>query len=178
MQRLSDHKLTVDLKILDNEASAEYKRVIKKKWNVNYQLVPPKTHLSNTAEWSIRTFKAHFLAILASVAQYLTRNLWEILLPHTEVTLNLLSQAILDPSRWDWAYFHSPFNYDSTPLGPLGCNIIAHKNTGTRNLWDFHGTACWNVGVALQHYWCHTIVAKSTKAAQVSDTVEFRHHHL
>ena len=50
MQRLSDHKLTVDLKILDNEASAEYKRVIKKKWNVNYQLVPPKTHLSNTAE--------------------------------------------------------------------------------------------------------------------------------
>ena len=30
MQILRDHKLTVDLQILDNEASAEYKRVIKK----------------------------------------------------------------------------------------------------------------------------------------------------
>ena len=30
----------------------------------------------------------------------------------------------------------------------------------------------------LQHYRCHTIVEKSTRAAQVSDTVEFRHHHL
>ena len=36
MQRLSDHKLTVELQILDNEASTEYNRVIKKKWNTNY----------------------------------------------------------------------------------------------------------------------------------------------
>ena len=38
--------------------------------------------------------------------------------------------------------------------------------------------AGWNVGVALQHYRCHTIVAKATRAAQISDTVEFRHYHL
>ena len=31
MQRICDNKLTVDLKILHNEASAEYKQVIKKK---------------------------------------------------------------------------------------------------------------------------------------------------
>ena len=34
------------------------------------------------------------------------------------------------------------------------------------------------MGVSLQHYRCHTIVAKATRAAQISDTVEFRHHHL
>ena len=47
-----------------------------------------------------------------------------------------------------------------------------------RNSWDFRGVAGWYVGVALQHYRCHTIVTKSTRAAQLSDTVEFRHHHL
>ena len=31
MQRLSNHKLIVDLKIIDNEASVEYKRAIKNK---------------------------------------------------------------------------------------------------------------------------------------------------
>ena len=80
--------------------------------------------------------------------------------------------------RSSWAYFHGSFDYDDTPLGPLGCNIIAHKKTGTINSWDFRGKAGWNVGVALQHYRCHAIVAKTTKASQVSDTVEFRHHHL
>ena len=44
--------------------------------------------------------------------------------------------------------------------------------------WDFCGAAGWYVGVSLQHYRCHTIVAKATRAAQISDTVEFRHHHL
>ena len=168
----------MDLQILENEASVEYKRFIKKKWNINYQLVPPNTHRSNTAERSIRTFKAHFISILAGAAPYFPRNLWDLLLPQTEVTLKLLRQATLDPSRSDWAQFHSPFNYESTPLGPLGCNTISHKKTGKRNLWEFRGTAGWNVGAAIQHCLCHTIVAKSTKAAQVSDTVEFRHHHL
>ena len=178
MQRLSDHKLNLELQILDNEASAEYKRVIKKKWNINYQLVPPNTHQSNTAERAIRTFKAHFISIIAGVAPYFPRNLWDLLLPQTEVTLNLLRQAKLDPSISAWAYFHGPFNYDTTLLGPLGCHIIDHKKTATRTLWDVHGTDGWNVCVALQHYRCHTIVAKATKAVQVLDTVELRHHHL
>ena len=61
MQRLTDNKLCVDLQILDNEASEEYKRSIKNKWNAKYQLVPPHTHRRNAAERAIRTFKAHFL---------------------------------------------------------------------------------------------------------------------
>ena len=34
------------------------------------------------------------------------------------------------------------------------------------------------MGVALQHYRCHTIVAKSTRAVQISDTVGIRHQPL
>ena len=104
--------------------------------------------------------------------------MWDLLLPQTELTINLIWQATLDPSRSAWEYFHGPFKYDATKIGSLGCNIIAHQKTRTRNSWDFRGAAGWNVGVALQHYWCHTIVAKSTKADQVSDTVEFRHQNL
>ena len=55
---------------------------------------------------------------------------------------------------------------------------MSHKITGTRHSWDFCGTAGCYVGVVLQHYRCHTIVAKATFAAQISDTVHFRHHHL
>ena len=152
MRRLHDNKLTVDLQILENETRAEYKRAIKGKWNANYQLVPPNTHQSNTAERDIHTFKAHFISILAGVAPDFPRNLWDLLLPQTELTLNLLRQATLDPSRSAWSYFHGPFDYDATLIGLLGCDIIAHKKTGTRHLWDFRGAAGWNVGVALQHY--------------------------
>ena len=131
--------------------------------------------LIHAAERAIRTFKAHFLSILAGVAQGFPRNLWDLLLPQAELTLNLLRQATLDPSQSDWAYFNGALNYDATPIGPLRCNIIAHRKTSTRNSWDFCGAAGWYVGAALQHYRCHTIVAKATRAVQISDTVEFRH---
>ena len=98
MQRLRDNKLTVDLQILNNEASAEYKQVIKTKWNTNYQLVSTNTHRRNAAERSIRTFKAYFLSILTGVAPYFRSNLWDFLLPQTELTLNLLWKSTLDPS--------------------------------------------------------------------------------
>ena len=178
MQRLTDNKLIVDIQILDNEASVEYKWAIKKKWNANYQLVPPNTHWSNKAERAIRTFKAHFISILTGVATDFPRNLWDLLLPQTELTLKLLRQATLSPSLSVWSYFHGLFNYDATPIGPLGCDIISHKKTGTRYSWDFRSAAGWYFGVALQHYRCHTIVAKATRAAKISDIVEFWHHHL
>ena len=99
MQRLRDNKITVDLQIFDIEASADYKRAIKEKCNANYHLVPTNMHRSNSAERAIHTFKAHFIYILAGVAPYFSRNLWELLLPLTELTLNILQKANLYPSR-------------------------------------------------------------------------------
>ena len=90
MRRIHDNKLTIDLQIIDNEASAEYKRAIKEKWNANYQLVPPNRHQINAAERAICTFNTHFISILANVAPDFPRNLWDLLLTQTKLTLNLL----------------------------------------------------------------------------------------
>ena len=152
MQQLTDNRLIVDLQILDNKAIAEYKRAIKTKWKANYQLVPPNTHRSNADERAIRTFKAHFLSVLAGVAPDFPRNLRDLLLKQTELTLNLLRQATLDPTRSAWSYFYEPFNYDATPIGPLGCDNISHKKIGTRHSWDFRGADGWYVGAAFQYY--------------------------
>ena len=61
IQRLKDRYMLVNLQILGNEASREYKTLIKYKWNINYQLVPSHIHRQNAAERAIRTFKAHFI---------------------------------------------------------------------------------------------------------------------
>ena len=65
MQRLADRGHHMGVQILDNEVSADFKKTIVKYWGEKYQLVPPNVHRRNLAERAIRTFKAHFLAILA-----------------------------------------------------------------------------------------------------------------
>ena len=47
MQRLRDHELTVDLKILYNEAITEYKRFIKKNGTITINMFP-QTHIEAT----------------------------------------------------------------------------------------------------------------------------------
>ena len=44
MQRLKAHGMLVDLQIMDNAASAEYKRIITLEYGVKYQLVPAHIH--------------------------------------------------------------------------------------------------------------------------------------
>lgn len=176
--RLAAKGLTVDLQVLDNEASSSYKLLITSKWGTKFQLVPPDVHRSNAAERAIRTFKAHFLAILAGISSDFPKNLWDLLLPQAELTLNLLRQSRLNPKISAWEYFAGPFNYDATPVGPLGSRVIIHKKPGVRNAWDFRGEEGWSAGVSLEHYRCQKIVRKSTKALAVSDTIAFRHQSL
>ena len=96
-------------------------------WNTNwYHSI---SILRNASECAICTFKAHFLSILAGISHKLPNNLWDLLLPQAELTLNLLWQYTLTPNISAWEYFQGPFNYNITPIVPLGCPVISHRKT-------------------------------------------------
>ena len=103
-QRLTDPDMIVDLQILDNKASAAYKRIITTKWEVAFQIPSPHIHQCNAAERAIWTFKAKFLSILAGVANDYPRNLLDLLPPQAVLTLNLLRQATLNPNVLAWEF--------------------------------------------------------------------------
>ena len=120
VKSLKRRGLHVDLQILDNETSAAYKKEIPETWGAKFQLVPPNMHRRNAVERAIRTFKAHFLAVLAGVATDFPRFLWDLLVPQAIMQLNMLRQSTLNPRISAWEFFNGPFDYDATPFGPLG----------------------------------------------------------
>ncbi len=132
MTRLAARGLSVDLQILDNEASASYKEAITFKWNATFQLVPPDMHRCNRAERAIHTFKDHFLAILAGVGAAFLAYLWDLLLPQAKLTVNLLWQSTINPRISAWEFFQGPFDFNKTPLGPVGCRVLIHAKPATR----------------------------------------------
>jgi hypothetical protein len=54
------------------------------------ELVRPHVHRRNRAGRAIRTFKNHFIAILAGINKTFPKSLWDLLLPQAEITVNLL----------------------------------------------------------------------------------------
>jgi hypothetical protein len=175
MTRLFACGLSVDLQILDNEASAAYKEAITLKWHSNFQLVPPEMHHRNRAKRAIRTFKDHFLAIVAGVDKAFPPYLWDLLLPHAELMLNLLCQSSLNPWISAWEFFHGPFGFKMTPLAPVGCHFLIHSKTASGRSWDFRAEDGFYIGPTLDSYRCNKLVKMDTKSQVISDTVEFWH---
>ena len=70
------------------------------------------------------------------------------------------------------------FNYSATPLGLLGINIIVHAKPRRRQSWDFRSKDGWSIGVSLKHYRFQVVTLKLSKSTVISDTTEFRHHHI
>jgi hypothetical protein len=136
------------LHILDNEASEAFKAAIKE--NCDLQLVPPDTHRRNLAERAIQTFKSHFIAILAGVDPSFPMSLWDRLIPQAVTTLNLLRQSRKNPSISAYQHVNGTFDYNKTPLGPLGCAVEMHESSNRRKSWDPRSLSGWYIGTSME----------------------------
>ena len=164
--------------VLDNEVSAAMKELIKNKYHMDYELVPPGCHRRNAAEVAIRNFKAHFLSILAGVSDDFPLKLWDKLLPQAEITINLLRQSNATPSISAYAHLNGPFDYNKMPLAPMGCNVQVHEKSDSRGTWAFHSVDGWYLQTSPEHYRTHKCHIKHTNSERFSDTVEFQHKRI
>ena len=162
--------------LMDNEASAELKAEIKK--NCTIQLVPPDNHQRNLAERAIQMFKCHFKSVLAGVDDSFPMRLWDKFLPQTTLTLNLLRQSNVAPTVSAYQYVHGSFDYNKTPLAPLGCTVQLFESSTRRGTWAEHSTDGWYIGASMEHYRCHKIYVKKTSSERISDTVFFKHKYI
>jgi hypothetical protein len=103
IDRLHATRIVPKHHILDNECSYEFKETIKCN-EMTYQLIPPHNHRRNRAEKVIQTFKDHFVAILCEADKEFPLNLWDLLLPQTENTLNMLHLSQMTPTISAYTY--------------------------------------------------------------------------
>jgi hypothetical protein len=88
--RLKRAGITPKKHVIDNKVSDNMKNHICDTCKLDMELVPPGCHRHNTAEVAIHNFKAHFVSVLAGVANNFPPNLWDWLLPQTKITINLI----------------------------------------------------------------------------------------
>jgi hypothetical protein len=178
LPRLKQAGIVPKKHILDNEVSENMKNHICDTCKINMELVPPGCHQRNAAEVAIRNFKAHFLSVLAGVADDFPPSLWDRLLPQTEITINLIQQSNATPNVSAYAHLSGPFDYKKMPLAPMGCEAQVHEKTDKRNTWAYHWVDGWYLFTSPEHYHTHNCHIKHTKSERLSDTVQFQHKRI
>jgi hypothetical protein len=167
-QELTAKGFKPKLQTLDNESSAALKNFFTAN-DVEYEVVPPQWHRRNAAEGAIRTFKEHFLVGLSSVDATFPLHLWDRLLPHAEITLNLLRTSRLHPQLSAAAHFHGLVDYNKTAFSPPGCKIIAHEKPVKRRTLTPHGQHGYYLGPPMHHYRCQNVYISATASERIMD---------
>ena len=142
------------------------------------EMVPPGCHQQNAAEVAIRNFKAHFLSVLAGMAESFPLHLWDRLLPQTKITLNLLRQSNATLTASAYAHLAGPFNYNKMPLAPMGCKVQIHEKTDKRGTWLYHSVDGWYLATSPKHNRVHNCDVKTTQAERLTDTIQFQHKNI
>ena len=128
------------------------------------ELVPPGCHQRNAAEVAIHNFKAHFLSVLAGVANNFPPNLWDQLLPQTEITINLIHQSNATPNVSTYVHLNGPLNYNKMPLAPMGCEAQVHEKTDKWGTRAYHLVDGWYLFMSPEHYHINNCHIKHTKS--------------
>jgi hypothetical protein len=85
------------LNIMDNQAMCLIKKYLTKN-DCKLQVANPQNHRVNATERAIQTFKAAFIAALATTNSEFLLQLWDRLTPQVQDTLNMLHASRIDPT--------------------------------------------------------------------------------
>ena len=130
-EKFTAAKVTPNTYVMNNKASWDLKKAMKEK-HIDYQLVPPHIHRKKLAEKAAQTFKSHCMAGLASLDPNFTLSEWDMLIPHAELTLNLLRAARSNLKLSAWAYLFGQFIYMATTVVRPGIKVLAHDKPVNR----------------------------------------------
>ncbi len=119
------------LNIMDNECSKAVEKHIHAN-RMTIQLVPPHNHCVNAAKQAIKTFKEHSVAALATVDNLCPLQLWDKFLPQVKLTLNLICFSHRNPLISANHELYGPFDFNKTPLAPLGTKALVYNNPATQ----------------------------------------------
>jgi hypothetical protein len=123
--------------VLDNEKSKDLIDSFNDE-KIEYQLVAPYRHCKY-AERAIQIFKEHFKSCIAATDPKFPLSEWDRLIPQTNITINLLRNARVNPKLSAYSYIYGEFNFRATPLAPPGTKVVAHISPDKRGTWELNG---------------------------------------
>jgi hypothetical protein len=157
------------LNVMDNKCSAAVEKYIRSE-AVNTQLVPPHNHRANAPGRAIATFKEHFIAALTTIDMLYPLQLWDEFLPQVELTLNRLHFSWKNPKKSANQEVYGSFDFNKTPLAPLGTKGLVYNNPGSQTSWALHANDGFYVGSSSNHYQCLRFYIPATRRFCFSHT--------
>jgi hypothetical protein len=89
------------------------------------------------------------------------------------MTVNFLGGSRINPKLSAWEQIHGCYDFNKTPIAPIGIKVLAHEKPDNRKTWAPHAFEAWYVGPALNHYQCFTVWSKETRQLRIVNSLQW-----
>jgi hypothetical protein len=139
------------LHILDNECSRAVHKFLTSKETAR-QNVKAHHQNSNAAEPAVKSAKYHIISHVATLDNDCPIQLWSEMLPQMEDTLNMMRTSRNNNDKTAYEEIHGAFDWNKTPLAPLGNKGMVYLTPNTRNTFAPHCDEAFTVRRAPFHH--------------------------
>jgi hypothetical protein len=171
-QYLENKGFKPKLNVMDNQCSKAIQRYIKAT-GADIQLVTPDDHRVNAAERAIQTWKNHWIAGMGTLDPLCPMQLWCQFIEQAQDTLNLLRASRVNPKLSAYAVLEGQFNFNKTPLAPVGTKALVFLDPNKRTTWESHAIDAWYTGPAKMHYRNYRFYVPETRGYRISGSAKF-----
>jgi hypothetical protein len=112
------------------------------------------------------------IAGLCSTYKAFQMHIWNRLLPHAVITLNMLRTSRMNPKLSASTHLDGQYDNNRSPMAPTGTRVVAREKN-LRRTWACHGQDGWYIGPDLEHYRCYTVYITKTLSERIVKTVDF-----
>ena len=164
------------LHILDNEYSKCIQNFLEKK-GIRCYHVAPHNHRVNSTEPSVKTAKYHLIAALATLDRSFPIQLWSKMAKQIQDTLNMFRTSRLDVTKTSYQETEGVFDWNATPLAPLGTRGMVFIHPGNQNTFAPHCGTDYVVGHTPHHYCLLEFYIPATRGYRLSVTYRLYPQH-
>jgi hypothetical protein len=138
---------------MDNQVTKHIKAFLMEQ-QCKLQLVEPHNHRMNAVDRAIQIFKDAFIAALATTDSKFSLQLWEIITPQVQDTLNLMQASKINPAISTYEALNGQYDWDQYPLSSLVCKAVVYEDGDTKGSWALQGVDRWYLGPSMDHNRC------------------------
>ena len=130
---------------------------------MEFQLSTPGNHHTLPSEQGIQIWKNNFQSVLEGVDNRYPANQWDRLVEAAIKILNMLRASRIKPKLSSYQQIWGNFDYNKTPLVPLGRRAIIYKDPATCSSHSQHGVIGYFVSPSKQHCQQYNIYVPKTQ---------------
>ena len=82
------------------------------------------------------------------------------LIQQTNITVNLLRQSNVHPHLLAWSHYNGAFDYNATPMVPVGYIVLIHVQVKLRTSWEAHTVEGYYTGTDMHHHRSFSVFTK------------------